>query len=114
MTTSATVANSLQLGHGFHASELDRVVDLLSRLDDRLRSFGEDRVELQLGVKERDTASQRIVLESMIASWPTLVATSELSDVDAAIIEVRDEMIRQITDTKNRTEPKQNRQLRTR
>jgi ribosome-associated translation inhibitor RaiA len=52
------------------------------------------------------------VLEARVAGRPTMVATSEISDVDAAIAEVRDDLIRQITDAKNRTEPQNNRQLR--
>ncbi len=110
--STASVADSLQLTHGFHASEFERVVDLLSRLDERLRSFRDDAVELHLGVKERDGVSQRTVLEARIAGWSTMVATSEHEDIDAAIAEVRDELIRQITDTKNRREPRNNRHLR--
>jgi ribosome-associated translation inhibitor RaiA len=110
--TNASVAASLQLTHGFHASELERIIGLLARLDERMKSFREDAVELHLGVKERDTVSQRMVLEARVAGRPTMVATSEISDVDAAIAEVRDDLIRQITDAKNRTEPQNNRQLR--
>ncbi len=112
--TTATVANALQLTHGFHASEFDHVVELLGRLDERLRSFGDDSVELHLGIKERDTVSQRTVLEARVAGRPTMVATSELPEVDGAIVEAREELIRQISDDKNRREPKNNRTLRSR
>ncbi|MFT5223255.1 MAG: ribosome-associated translation inhibitor RaiA [Glaciecola sp.] len=111
--TTASVATTLQLGHGVHPSEFDRVVGLLGRLDERLRSFEADQVELHLAIKERDDVSQRIVLEARIDGWSTVVATSELTDVDAGIMEVRDELVRQITDTKNRMEPQHNRRHRT-
>ncbi len=110
--TTASVATALQLGHGVHPTEFDRVVGLLGRLDERLRSFEADQVELHLAIKERDAVSQRVVLEARIGGWPTMVATSELPDVDAAIMESREELVRQITDAKNRTEPKRNRTLR--
>jgi ribosome-associated translation inhibitor RaiA len=63
-------------------------------------------------VKERDEPSQRTTLEAWIAGQPRLVATSDRQDFDAAIAEVRDDLIRQITDAKNRTEPRNNRALR--
>jgi len=110
--TTASVATSLQLTSGFQASEFDGIVELFARLDERMRSFREGAVDLLLGVKERDTASQRMVLEARIAGRPTLVATSDLPDLDAALAEVRDDLIRQITDAKNRTEPQNNRNLR--
>ncbi len=112
--TTASVATSLQLTHGFHASEFDRVVELLGRLDERLRSFREDAVKLLVGVKERDSVSQRTVIEAHVAGRPTMVATSELPDLDAALVEVRNDLIRQITDAKNRTEPRNNPHLRVR
>lgn len=54
-----------------------------------------------------------MVLDARVGGWPTMVATSKIEDVDAAIIEAREELIRQITDTKNRKEPRNNRKLRT-
>ena len=66
-------------------------------------------MELALSVKERDTPSQQTTLEAWIAGQPRLVATSRRTDFDASLIEVRDELIRQITDAKNRGEPRHNR-----
>ena len=40
------------------------------------------------------------------------MATSDEPDIDAALIEVRDDLIRQLTDAKNRTEPRNRRSLR--
>lgn len=110
--TAPTVATTLRLTHGVAPGEFDRVAGLLGRLDGRLKSFPDGAVELQLSVKERDTASQRTTLEASIAGQPRLVATSDRPDFDAAIAEVRDDLVRQITDAKNRTEPRNNRALR--
>ncbi|MEO8692217.1 MAG: HPF/RaiA family ribosome-associated protein [Acidimicrobiales bacterium] len=110
--TTPTVADTLQLAHGIERAEFDRVVAILSRLDDRLRSFPAGTVKLQLSVKERDTESQRTTLEGWFAGHPRLVATSSRTDIDAALAEVRDDMVRQISDAKNRNEPRNNRALR--
>jgi ribosome-associated translation inhibitor RaiA len=107
--TSPTVADSLKLANGVGPEEFDRVVDAFGRLDDRLRSFPAGTVELALSVKERDTPSQHTTLEAWIAGQPRLVATSSRADFDAALVEVRDDLIRQITDAKNRGEPRHNR-----
>jgi ribosome-associated translation inhibitor RaiA len=110
--TTPTVASTLKLANGVTAGEFDHVVAAMGRLDDRLRSFPAGTVELQLSVKERATPSQRTTLEAWIAGQPRLVATSDRPDFDAAVAEVRDELIRQITDAKNRAEPRNNRSLR--
>lgn len=109
----ATVAESLQqLGGGVRPEERDHVVTTFARLDQRLRSFKAGEVELVLNVKERDQPSQRTTLEARIARQPVMVATSTHTSFDQALAEVRDDLIRQLTDAKNRTEPRQNRKLR--
>lgn len=106
------VDSTLRLGHGFRADERDHVVSLLHRLDHRLRTFGADRVDLEITVKSRDDSGQRTALEAKLGRLRRMVATSEHEDVDRAIVEVREELIRQVTDATNRTEPKNNRRLR--
>jgi ribosome-associated translation inhibitor RaiA len=108
----ATVESSLRLGAGFEADERSRIVDTWSSLTRRLASFPEGAVELDLSVKERETPSQRMVLEARIAHEGHFVATSHRPDVLAALNEVRDDLIRQLTDAKNRTEPRNARALR--
>ena len=108
----ATVDGSLRLGGGFTPSDRAAVVAHLGSLDKRLRSFRPDAVELLLAIKERDTPSQRTTLEARIAGSPPLVATSTHTGYDDALIEVRDDLIRQITDLKNKREPRHNRHLR--
>jgi ribosome-associated translation inhibitor RaiA len=109
----ATVEQCLQaLGGGTGPDDRAHIVSLFARLDRRLQSFKADEVELELSVKERDEPSQRTTLEAKIARRPVLVATSTETVFDQALVEVRDDLIRQLTDAKNRTEPRQNRHLR--
>ena len=55
----------------FRTEEYDRFRDLLfGRLERRLKRWDADQVELELSVKERDTSSQRTVLECWIAGLP--------------------------------------------
>jgi ribosome-associated translation inhibitor RaiA len=115
MSTSpeaSIVDQSLRIVAGVEAGERANIVEHWVSLDHRLRSFDPSAVELQLTVKERDTPSQKATLEARIAGFPNLVATSSRTDFDAAMIEVRDDMIRQISDTKQRTEPRNNKHRR--
>lgn len=109
---TATVESSLRLGSGFAANERDHIVASWASLSNRLESFPQGTVELEISVKERSKPSQRTVLEAWIAGNLRLVATSEHADLDQALIEVRDDLIRQLTDAKNRTEPRHQRALR--
>ncbi len=108
----ASVESSLRLGSGFEADERAGIVAGWSSLTSRLGSFPRDAVDLELSVKERATPSQRTVLQAWIAGSERLVATSEESDLDTALTKVRDELIRQLTDAKNRSEPRNRRSLR--
>lgn len=90
------VGESLRLGTGFSDTERDQIVERLQRLDHRLRSYEGQHIELDVHVKERDGADQHVTLECHIAHLPRMVATSTLPDVDAALADVREEMIRQI------------------
>lgn len=108
----ASVESSLRLGSGFDAEERARIVADWGNLTNRLQSFPRGTVELELSVKERATPSQRMVLEAWIAGSDRLVATSEQPDIDSALTEVRDDLIRQLSTAKNRTEPRNRRSLR--
>jgi ribosome-associated translation inhibitor RaiA len=108
----ATVADSLSLHGDIHDGEFDEIVDHWAKLDARLRSFDAGTVSLQLFVKERDTRSQHVTLEVKIDGHNPLVATSSSTDFVHALNEVRDEMIRQITDMKTKKEPRNNKHLR--
>jgi len=108
----ATVDSALHLGGGVDSGERDMIIERWAKLDARLRSYRSDAVQLHLTVKERGTPSQRLTLEAVIARQPTIVATSQEESFQQALTEVRDDLIRQLTDTKNRTEPRNNRHLR--
>lgn len=108
----ATVDASLRLGGGLQPDERAGIVAGWPSLDERLRSFRSGSVDLELTVKERATPSQHTTLEAWIAGQPRLVATSTHADLAQALVEVRDVLIRQITDAKNRSEPRNNRRLR--
>jgi len=108
----ATVADSLSLHGEIRDGEFDTIVDHWSKLDSRLRSFDAGTVSMQLFVKERDSKSQQVTLDVKIDGHNPLVATSSNSEFDRALNEVRDEMIRQITDMKTKGEPRNNKHLR--
>lgn len=95
----ASVADSLRIVPGFDPSEYDQVIEIVSaRLDRRLGRFEDDQVELEISVKERDTASQRVVLEGWIAvsGRTRFVGTSTKAPLMAAVRESADDLYTQI------------------
>lgn len=106
------VADALRV-HG--QLETHEVVDLVAhwaKLDQRLQSFRDRSIDLDLHVNERDTPSQHITLDLQIGGFKQFVAKSSASNLNRGLNEVRDEMIRQLTDAKTRREPRNNRRLR--
>lgn len=110
---TATLDAALRLGHGFDEAERTAIVEGWATLDEHLRSYDEGTVELELSVKERGEPSQRAVLQAWIAGQERVVATSSEPDLAQALHEVRDDLIRQLTDAKTQTEPQHNAALRT-
>ena len=93
----STFNERLRLVPEFRSDERDGIVEVLfGRLERRLEHWKAEQVELELSVKERDTASQRTVLECWIAGVPRMVATSTERDLDKAVVEVRDDLFRQL------------------
>lgn len=111
-THPATVAESLTVHGALNDDEIDTLVAHWSKLDNRLRSFDAGTVDMQLYVKDRDTRSQHLTLDVKIDGLNSLVATSSSTDLDHALNEVRDEMIRQIDHLKTKREPRNNKHLR--
>lgn len=109
---TATVEGSLRVGNGFGQEERGPIVEGWASLDARLRSFDAGTVDLELSIKERGEASQRTVLEAWISGQKRIVSTSSEPDLSRALNEVRDDLIRQLTDAKNQTEPRNNPALR--
>jgi hypothetical protein len=88
-------AERLRVVPEFRADERDHLVALLfGRLERRLAHWRPDQVELELSVKDRGVPGQRTVLECWISGAPRQVATSTLSDLDQAVVEVRDDLFR--------------------
>lgn len=102
----------LRLGTGFAEGERPMVIERLGGLERRLASYQTTAVDLEISVKERDGADQRVTLECWIAGLPQLVAVSSHREIEQAVGAVRDELVRQITDETNRREPRHNRHLR--
>ena len=94
----------LRLATGFMRSEREEIVAQFAPLGARLRSFDDDAVDMELSVKERDGADQRVTLEVWIAGRERLVSTSSRADLRAALQEVRDDSVRQLNDAVTRTE----------
>jgi ribosome-associated translation inhibitor RaiA len=108
----ATVADSLMVQGDLQQADVDKIIDHWAKLDARLRSFDAGTVAMQLFVKDRDTKSQHVTLDVKIDGHEPMVATSSSTDLDKACNEVRDDMIRQLTDMKSRSEPRNNKHLR--
>lgn len=108
----ATLAECLRLGRGISPDERDDLLRRLAPLDHRLRSFRADGTSLELSVKDRDTAQQRVVLEGQFPRLGTVVATSDLRTFDDALMDVRADMIRRLDAAKTKSEPRNNRHLR--
>lgn len=90
--------DQLRLGGGFRDGEREGIVNRLEKLNRRLRTFPADGTDLLLSVKDRETTSQKVTLECGLPHFPRVVATSHESDLKAALMEVREEVWRQIDD----------------
>lgn len=99
----AASVDLLRLATGFAARERDEIVALMRKLDRRLARFPADEVDLELSVKERDTPSQSVVFEAWIAKNERFVATSREQDLRDALMDVREDLWRQIDKAVNRT-----------
>jgi hypothetical protein len=111
--TLATVDQQLRVGAGFAADERPGIVEQLDSLDARLATYPAEETDLELSVKDRDRSGQKVTLECWIPGRSRLVATSEERQLPVALIEVRDDRRRRLNDAKTRTEPRNNRHLRT-
>ncbi len=99
----------LRLGTGFGGADGARVLRALAGLAPHLAGWNPEQVELEVSVKEREGRDQRVTLEARLAGWPRIVATSHEDDLDRALTEVRDDLIRQIEDAKARRDPHKHR-----
>lgn len=92
-----TMEDRLRIVPEFRPEEYDRYRALVfGNLSRRLKRWSPEQVELQLSVNERDTNSQRTVLACWIAGLPKIVGTSTLPDLEKAVVEVRNDVRRQV------------------
>ncbi len=101
----STVQEQLRLGPGFHAADQPHIVDVLSSLDRHLAHWRPESVDIRVSVKERDTPNQRTTLELWLPGWHPLLAHSQEREIEAALIDVRKVMIREIEEERSRREP---------
>lgn len=94
--------DQLALGTGFQPSERERIVERLSKLNRRLKRFPADGTRLELSVKERDNSGQSVTLECEVPGFAKFVATSQESDLRDALMDVREDLWRQINDAVER------------
>lgn len=99
---TAASLDQLYLGTGFQPSERDRIVERLSKLNRRLKRFPADGTRLQLSVKERDNSGQSVTLECQVPGFAKFVATSQEADLRDALMDVREDLGRQINDAVER------------
>lgn len=92
----------LRLGAGFGEDEHDRVVARLDKLNRRLKRFPADATDLEISVKDRDTPQQSLTLEAWLPHFGHIVATSNETDLMAALADARDDLWRRIDDAVNK------------
>lgn len=107
--TAAIVEERLRVHGDVHDHEIAEFVRHCTNLDARLKSFRPDSVALDLFVKDRETPNQHVTLKATIAHWPILVATADDEDLERALFHVRDEMVRLVSDEKEKRNPRNDR-----
>jgi ribosome-associated translation inhibitor RaiA len=91
------VEQRLRIVPEFRSDEHDQVRELMSgKLDRRLSRWQPEDIELEISVKDRETSKQRMAVECWISKLPKLVATSSKQDIEAAVIECRNDLHKQI------------------
>ena len=94
--------DQLVLGSGFDESERERIIERLSKLNRRLKRFPADATHLELQVKERDNSGQALTFIAQLPGFSQFVATSRESNLRDALMDVREDMWRQINDAVTR------------
>ncbi len=99
---TSIVAEVLRVHGDLYDHEVDALVDHWTKLDHRLQPFEEHGIRLDLYIHDRDTAGQWVLLEAHIGGCAPFVATHESRSMDDCLNHVRDELVRQLSDTKGR------------
>ena len=93
----ATLEKCLMLGHGFHQSDRAKVLEILHRIEGRMKGMSANQVTFELLVKDRDHNDQKVTFEADIGK-AHIVTTAEDADLWAAVAHVRDEFLRRLAD----------------
>ena len=113
MSDHPPIVPDVLVAHGpFDPAELEELVHHWAKLDQRLQSFADRTIRIDLHLHDRDSQAQRVVLETHIGGLSPFVATAAGVDLGHILNKVRDETIRQLTDAKDRREPRHNKRLR--
>jgi ribosome-associated translation inhibitor RaiA len=102
----ATVEQCLRVGAGFTQADLTWITKQFGPLDAHLASFDTDATELEISVKDRQSPGQKVTLECRTGGLDKIVTTSTEDDLHAAIMDVRDDLRRRLTDAKGRRSPR--------
>ena len=103
---AASLATNLRFESGFTADDEPRIRELLQKLERRLRSFPADGTELVLMVKDRDAGTQRVTLDCRVPRHGHFVATSQLPDLHDALMDVREDLLKQLGNAIDRKKEK--------
>jgi hypothetical protein len=95
-TNPGATVDQLRIEFGFEESERPRVIELLRKLDRQLKRFPADAVDMELTVKDRDTVDQKVTMDVRLPSLPRIVATSKEMPLRDALMDVREDVLRQI------------------
>jgi hypothetical protein len=88
--------DQLRVEFGFVESERPRIVEIMRKLDRQLKRYPADAVDMELYVKDRETTTQKVTMEVWLPHFPPVVATSEKPALRDALMDVREEVLRQI------------------
>jgi len=92
----------LRIEFGFEEAERPRIMELLRKLDRHLQRWSADAVDIQLHVKDRDSLAQKVTMEARLPNLPRIVATSREQVLHDALMDVRDDVLRQIKEQLDR------------
>lgn len=92
----------LRIAFGFEEAERPRILELLRKLNRQLQRFPAEAVDLELTVKDRDTPNQKVTLEAWLPNVPRIVVTSKEPSLRDALMDVREDLWRQINESVDR------------
>lgn len=108
----ATIAEQLRVVDGFTQAERRTIVERLGSLDTQLASLLAADTDLQLSIKDRGRPGQKVILECWVAGRNRLIASSSKNLLMMALVEVRDDLRRQLAGSNDRVRSHRNRPAR--